>query len=126
MARNEGDLEKAAELAVKAIEIKPDYVVCYDNLGITYTMLGENDKALEALDKAVELDPKYADAHFNLGMLYMKGLEENEKAKESFEEYMRLSDNEQKKAEVKVLLDELNKFLEEGEEGSEPDNQETE
>ena len=58
----------------RAIELKPDYVEAYMNLGIALHDLGRLDGAIEACRQAIRLEPGCAEAHYNLGnMLHHHG-----------------------------------------------------
>ena len=48
----------AREALEKAIQIDPDFVGAYANLGEVYLKLGEISKAFESYSKAAEIDPK--------------------------------------------------------------------
>jgi tetratricopeptide (TPR) repeat protein len=63
-----GDRKKAIEHYQRAIEIHPNYVEAYNNLGVQCIKLGRNDRAIMALEKAVELDPGSIEPHLNLAV----------------------------------------------------------
>ncbi|MCB1022433.1 MAG: tetratricopeptide repeat protein [Acidobacteria bacterium] len=63
-----GDREEAIRRYEKAIEIHPNYVEAYNNLGVQNLKLERIDKAIAALEKAVELDPQSAEPHLNLSV----------------------------------------------------------
>jgi len=44
----------------------------FNNLGNSYTDVGNNEQALIALERAVEINPSLAESHTNLGNVYMK------------------------------------------------------
>lgn len=62
--------EKAIEDYEAAIELKPDFVEAYNNLGNEYSNLGEYGFALEKYNKALEIDPEFASAYNNRGNAY--------------------------------------------------------
>ena len=83
-------LEKAVELAQKAISLDPKDSRLCAQLGYLYTMKGDYDKAIAEGEKAVALDPGGADAHAYLGM----GLNYADRPKEAiplFEKAIRLN-----------------------------------
>ena len=71
-AQLKGDYNKALSFYQKAIELNPDYVVAYNDLGIIYEKLKLPNEAEKMYKKAIELDPQYAGAYTNLALLYEK------------------------------------------------------
>ena len=60
-----------ALLTFKKILKKNDkFIEAYNNLGVTYSHLGDNDKAIENYKKALELNKDYASAYNNLATQY--------------------------------------------------------
>jgi len=49
----------------KAIQLKPDYALAYNNLGFTKKDKGDLDGAMIAFNKAIELKPDGAEAYIN-------------------------------------------------------------
>ena len=41
----------------KTLEIKPDFYIAWNNLGLTYMGMKEYAQAIKCLDKALELNP---------------------------------------------------------------------
>lgn len=119
--RKLGSYEDALKWYEQAISLDPQYVICYDNMGYAYYLIGV--KALENSDldsaqnafneaetgfsKAIELDESYADAYFNIGQLYQIAYDNTELAIEYFSRYVELSSDEVKKNEVKELIRQL-------------------
>jgi tetratricopeptide (TPR) repeat protein len=62
----QGLFEKSVEACIKAIELRPNYVAAYSNMGAAYNKLQQWDKAIEACSKALEIDPGYKLAKGNL------------------------------------------------------------
>ena len=62
--------EEAIESYNKAIELRPDYDLAYNNIGIAYYNKGILDEAISCYKKALEINPRYAFAHNNLGNAY--------------------------------------------------------
>ncbi len=71
-AQLKGDYNKALSFYQKAIELNPDYVVVYNDLGIIYEKLQLPNEAEKMYKKAIELDPQYAGVYTNLALLYEK------------------------------------------------------
>lgn len=63
-----GNLQKSIKLLEQAIEISPDYMQAYNNLGVRYMSLHQFSKAAEEFHKAVTLDPNAARAQLNLSV----------------------------------------------------------
>lgn len=66
---NPETLGQAAEAYGHAVEIMPEWVEAYINLGTTLYQLGRSQESRQAFATAVQLDPANAIAHFNLGCL---------------------------------------------------------
>jgi tetratricopeptide (TPR) repeat protein len=54
------------EACKKALKLKPDYAMAYNNICSSYNALGQWDKGVEACKKALEIDPNFALAKTNL------------------------------------------------------------
>ena len=54
----------------KALKQDNKFIEAYNNLGVTYSHLGENSKAIENYKKAIELNKDYASAYNNLATQY--------------------------------------------------------
>ena len=61
-----GQLEKAANLFRKAIELKPNYEIAYSNLGNVLRGLGQLKESEFASHKAIQLNPNFANAYSNV------------------------------------------------------------
>lgn len=67
-------LDKALEMAKKAVGIDENRAAFRHTLGWVYFKQGELDKAIAELSKALELDPNYTLARYNLGLAqYLSG-----------------------------------------------------
>ncbi len=75
------DYPKAAEAFEKAVAIYPQYDMAYDNLGVTYVMLGQTGKARAAFERSVQLNDKSPDADRNYARLLLES-NENKRALE--------------------------------------------
>ncbi len=54
----------------KTLKYDSKFIEAYNNLGVTYSHLGEDDKAIENYKKAIELNKDYANAYNNLATQY--------------------------------------------------------
>ena len=50
---------------LNAIELKPDYAIAYNNMGLVYYDSGNLTKAIESYNKVIEIEPDYAVAYWN-------------------------------------------------------------
>lgn len=69
----EGRVDKAVELAQKAIALAPDYGIAHYNLGNLYAAQGKFDLARSHFEEALRLYPNYAEVHGNYGQLLAQG-----------------------------------------------------
>ena len=59
----------------EAVELKPDFVRAYNNLGNIYTLLGDYEKAVGYYNRVIQLRPDLAQGYSNLGnALYRQGM----------------------------------------------------
>jgi tetratricopeptide (TPR) repeat protein len=63
-----GDYEKSIEAAQKALAVKPDSALAYNNICAAYNQLKEWDKAIDACGRALVIDPNFELAKNNLGV----------------------------------------------------------
>jgi len=75
------------------VQVNPKQAVYFNQLGISYRMVGQFKKARDAYEKAIALDPNYALAHLNLGILYDVYLWDGPRALELYDRYLSLSPN---------------------------------
>ncbi len=73
---NMGDYEKCIEAGRKALELKPDYALAYNNICSAYNALKQYDNAIVACEKAISIQPDFQLAKNNLK------LAQSEKAKQ--------------------------------------------
>jgi Tfp pilus assembly protein PilF len=66
-ALKRSDREKGFEHLQKAVDVDPEFMEAYNNLGVQYMFQGETARALDAFDHAAKLDPGSARAAANCG-----------------------------------------------------------
>ena len=66
------DLERAHDLALKAVALQPERPSVLDTLGWVHLQRGEADLAITELEKAVEKDPDASIIQYHLGLALMK------------------------------------------------------
>ena len=72
MAMSSGYNNVAIRFFKKAIEIDPNYLESYINIGLLYNKEGDTKKAISYFEKAIAVDPDFTKAHYNLGVIYAK------------------------------------------------------
>jgi tetratricopeptide (TPR) repeat protein len=70
MAMSAGYNNVAIRFFEKAIEIDPNYLEPYINIGLLYNKEGDTEKAISYYEKAIAVDPDFTKAHYNLGTVY--------------------------------------------------------
>jgi Flp pilus assembly protein TadD len=70
-ASKKNDSITAIEHLKRAIEIDPDFMEAYNNLGARYLRVNQPQEAAVQLEKAIQLDGSSPQAHSNLGIAYM-------------------------------------------------------
>ncbi len=68
--KQEGDLDKAVELILKALEIYPEFLVAWRNLGWIYALKGDFEQAVKCCRRALEMDKRSAESWYMLGYIY--------------------------------------------------------
>jgi tetratricopeptide (TPR) repeat protein len=71
-AREKGDLHKSLEHLQSAVEIDPEYVEAFVNLGARYVELQRVDEAADAFERAIQIDPHCAQAHSNYALVMIQ------------------------------------------------------
>jgi tetratricopeptide (TPR) repeat protein len=79
-----GDLEKALEFNLEALDYNANSNVICDNLGETYYYLGDYEKAIDVYEKLISKNPTFAEPYYYFG-LSLKETGNNEKALEMLE-----------------------------------------
>ncbi len=103
-----GESEKAQASFSKAIALNPESPMAHYNLGLVFYKLGKNEEALAALEKSIALKPDNASAHYQAGLAAIR-LQSFERAIESFQQFLRLEPNAPEAAQVKTMIEELEK-----------------
>lgn len=67
-----GDMEGAIKAYKAYLEVHPDRVEVWSNLGAAYVRLGRYEDAIGQYERALELDPQNAAVRFNLGLAHYK------------------------------------------------------
>ena len=101
---------KAIEFYEKAIEIKPDFALAWNNKGVTLDDLNRLDEALKAYEKTIEIKPDDVKAWDNKGVTLGK-LDRHDEALKSFEKTIEIKPDDAEAWDHKgVALAKLNKL----------------
>ena len=103
------DYEKAIKTYTEYIEIYPEDVNCYFNLGLTYLKLLNNKKAIETFLEAYRKDNKHIPTIYNIGNFYYN----NEDYKNSFYYFSLLEELDKKNPDIYYRLGDLEFIMEE-------------
>ncbi|MBS4773568.1 MAG: tetratricopeptide repeat protein [Proteobacteria bacterium] len=91
VAQNKGLQDEAISLFIRAIGEKPQEVSYRYNLAFSYKLAKRYREALEAFGSVLKLNPNIKEAHNETGLIYQQ-LGEYDKAKQSFENALKLDD----------------------------------
>ena len=87
--QDQGKLDEAVSCFRRAIHLKPDFAVAYNNLAGVLLKQSKLSEAIVTLCQAVRLDPHRPEAHYNLGnLLHVQG--EFAEAAASYREALRI------------------------------------
>jgi len=103
-----GESDKALERFSQAIAINPESPLAHYNLGLVFYRLGKNEEALAAFEKSISLRPDNASAHYQAGLAAIR-LQNFGKAISSFQELLKLEPDAPEAAQVKTMIEELEK-----------------
>lgn len=108
------DFHTAAEQFEKALSLKPTNTQAQMALATSYKGLGKGEEAKKLLLEVVKREPpNFADVHFNLCILYQEAFDDDEKALEECQTFMRLADpSHPKKKTAEVRIDGIKATIE--------------
>lgn len=98
--------EQAINVYKKIISIQSDNYLAYYNLGLLYEQNKKHEEAQNYLLKSIEINEKYSPAYYALGLSFL-AVNNPDKAKELFEQYLQLDPNGEYKDKIEVKLKEL-------------------
>jgi len=94
LAFQKGEISKAKDFYIKAIELNPNYADTYYNLALIFASSDKNyEDSIIYYNKAIELDPNLAKAYNNLGNIYKDYKEDFKKAKDYYEKAIKINPN---------------------------------
>lgn len=83
------DYAEAINAFEKVIELTPDNFEAYNNLGVIYSILGEDELGISFISEAIKLAPAVSYLHNNLGYALLKQ-KRNSEAASAFERALQL------------------------------------
>lgn len=66
------NLEVGPESFKKAVKVQLDYYEAHNNLGVTYSRIGQQESAYSAYNRAIQINPDYAECYNNIGLYWSK------------------------------------------------------
>jgi sulfatase maturation enzyme AslB (radical SAM superfamily) len=100
---NAGDSSGALNKFCEASEKDPQYVVAYNNIGVTYWQTGDIEKSLDYFLKAMKVNPNDRDTVLNCGKVLLC-LEQRDEARQLYSTYLRTHPNDM---EISGILSEI-------------------
>ncbi len=70
-SEQEGDSKKAVEHLKNAVDLFPEFMLAYNEMGVQYFRLGQLDGAAEALARAVKIEPNAFSPRLNYGVVLL-------------------------------------------------------
>ena len=90
--QKKNNLVDAKKLYNKILNLHPEFIEAYNNLGLIYRSEGENAKAIQCYEKIIKINPNLIDAYNNLGIIFQK-LGKIKKAKDCYEKIIKVDSN---------------------------------
>ena len=91
----------------KALQLDGNDPDVLTDQGIMYRRIGWFDKAIANFTKANKLNPNHPQSLFNLGLVYRDDLQEIEKAKKVWNQYLQIAPTGQGADNVRTMLDHM-------------------
>jgi tetratricopeptide (TPR) repeat protein len=73
------------------IQLKPEVIDAYDNLGVAYAQLGAYDQAISMWEKAIQINPNYPNSYMRLAQYYGNVLHDVQKANYYLSRYQQIT-----------------------------------
>ncbi|MCX7920270.1 MAG: DUF2723 domain-containing protein [bacterium] len=83
-------LQFAVNEFLATIQLNPQVIDAYDNLGLAYAQLGAGDQAVAMWEKAIQLEPRYPNPYMRLAQYYGSVLGDMQKANYYLMRYQQL------------------------------------
>jgi len=101
---------KSIDAYDKALALKGDDPNVLTDQGIMFRKVGWFDKAVDAFERAAKADATHAQSLFNLGVVYRYDLQDFDKAKSTWERYLKINPSGPGADQVRAELDFINKM----------------
>jgi tetratricopeptide (TPR) repeat protein len=108
MVYDEEKYEDAITLWLLEIELAPERVRPYRNIGLTYRKLGDLDTAQKYHEKAIKIDPKFGRTYYSLGLVYY----DREDYRKAIDLFLKAIKNKHGNADVYYSLGQAYRILE--------------
>jgi len=106
-----GQLEQAIALYIKAVDLEPRNPELHYNLAVEYLKAYNYSLAEEEFKKVIALDPKDKDAYYNLGVLYESYIIDKKQAIFCYTQYLRLASRADDRNKVKGWIKQINQEI---------------
>lgn len=96
-----GDNDLARDAYRRAIRLDGNLVDAKYNLALLYRDIKDNTSAIRLLEEILRAKPGYAAAHYALGLIYSGNPDTHARAKQHYQEFLRLSPNDRSAAMIR-------------------------
>ena len=98
---------EAIEAYSKALEIDGNDPDVLTDQGVMYRQIGWFEKAINNFQAANKLNPNHANAFYNMGIVFSQDLDQKDKAKEAWNNYLKLTPTGKRADRVRIMLDHM-------------------
>jgi len=96
-----GDNDLARDAYRRAIRLDGNLVDAKYNLALLYRDIKDNTSAIRLLEEIIRAKPGYAAAHYALGLIYSANPDTHARAKQHYQEFLRLAPNDRSAAVIR-------------------------
>jgi tetratricopeptide (TPR) repeat protein len=100
---------QSVTMYAKAVSLDKNYYEAYNNMGSAFYALKKGKESEEAFKKVMIIKSDFALLYKNMGLLYERLLNDKQKAKASYQEYLRRRPDAPERAAVKFWINDLGK-----------------
>lgn len=106
-----GQFDRAKVEYEKVVEKNPNDPNVITDLGICWRNLGNPEQAVKKFEEASRIAPSHINSRYNAGVVYYYDLKDYVKAKEAWQAYVAIAQNDPRTEEIKKILQEINNML---------------